>query len=51
MIKETFNQADYKLIIEALWKRQRCYIAGDRMFKKFESLIKEMEELKDACVS
>lgn len=39
----TLNKNDYKLIIDALWKRQRCYIAGDRMFKEYESLIKEFQ--------
>ena len=44
MINEkTFTAEDYKLILDALWKRQRCFIAGDRMFKKYESLIKEFE--------
>jgi len=43
MTTETFTKDDYKLIIEALWKRQRCYIAGDKMFRKYDSLIKEFE--------
>ena len=43
MTTETFSENDYKLIIDALWKRQRCFIAGDKMFKKYESLIKEFE--------
>ena len=39
----TLTQNEYKLVLDALWKRQRCFIAGDRMFKEYESLIKEFE--------
>jgi len=39
----TLTQDEYKLVLDALWKRQRCFIAGDRMFKEYESLIKEFE--------
>ena len=31
MTTEIFTKDDYKLIIDALWKRQRCFIAGDKM--------------------
>ena len=43
MTTETFTKDDYKLIIDALWKRQRCFIAGNKMFRKYDSLIKEFE--------
>ena len=43
MTSETFTKDAYKLIIDALWKRQRCFIAGDKMFRKYDSLIKEFE--------
>ena len=43
-------QEDYKLIIDALWKRQRCFIAGDRMYKEYGSLIDEMERRQSAAI-
>ena len=43
-------QEDYKLIIDALWKRQRCFIAGDRMYKEYGSLINEMERRKISAI-
>ena len=27
------------MFAEALWRRQRCFIAGDRMFKDYEQLL------------
>nr|BAR35403.1 hypothetical protein [uncultured Mediterranean phage uvMED] len=41
---------DYKLIIDALWKRQTCYIAGDRMFKEYGHLIEEMERRQSTAI-
>jgi len=43
-------QEDYKLIIDALWKRQRCFIAGDRMYKEYGSLINEMERRQSSAI-
>ena len=43
MTTETFTKDDYKLIIDALWMRERSFIAGDKMFRKYDSLIKEFE--------
>ena len=37
-----FTKQDYVLIIDALEKRQHCYIAGDRMFNEYASLSDEM---------
>jgi len=37
-----FSCEDYKLIINALEKRQRNYIAGDKMYNKYASLAGEM---------
>jgi|TARA_R100000027_G_scaffold19067_1_gene13773 hypothetical protein len=37
-----FTKQDYVLIIEALEKRQHCYIAGDKMFNEYASLSDEM---------
>ena len=40
-----FTKADYKLICDALYKRQRNYIAGDRMFKQYGVLLEKFERL------
>ncbi len=32
------------MLAEALWRRQRCFIAGDRMFKDYEELLNEVLE-------
>ena len=37
-----FSKQDYVLIIEALEKRQRCFIAGDKMYNEYASLSQEM---------
>tara|TARA_A100001035_G_C27381687_1_gene320291 strand:- start:228 stop:437 length:210 start_codon:yes stop_codon:yes gene_type:complete len=37
-----FTKQEYVLIIEALEKRQHCYIAGDKMYKEYASLAIEM---------
>ena len=51
MTTATFTQEDYKLIIDALWKRQRAFIAGDKMFRHYEYLITQMEGERDASLS
>ena len=40
-----FTKADYKLICDALHKRQRNYIAGDRMFKHYGILLEKFTRL------
>ena len=37
-----FSKQDYVLIIEALEKRQNCFIAGDKMYNEYASLSQEM---------
>ncbi len=37
-----FSKQDYVLIIEALEKRQHCFIAGDKMYNEYASLSQEM---------
>jgi len=37
-----FSHEDYELIINALEKRQRNYIAGDKMYNKYASLAGDM---------
>ena len=44
-----FTKADYKLICDALYKRQRNYIAGDRMFKQYGVLLEKFERLYETA--
>ena len=37
-----FSKQDYVLIIDALEKRQHCFIAGDKMYNEYASLSQEM---------
>ncbi len=41
----SLTRDDYKLIADALHKRQRCYIAGDRMFIHYGKLLTKFEKL------
>jgi|TARA_B100000035_G_scaffold155894_1_gene132809 hypothetical protein len=45
-----FSKQDYKLIIDALKKRQTSYIAGDRMYKEYGKLINEMDRRQESAV-
>ena len=44
-----FTKVDYKLICDALYKRQRNYIAGDRMFKQYGVLLEKFERLYETA--
>ena len=44
-----FTKADYKLICDALYKRQRNYIAGDRMIKQYGVLLEKFERLYETA--
>ena len=39
---DQFTEEEKRLFAESLWRRQRCFIAGDRMFKNYESLLNEV---------
>ena len=39
-----FNEKEKRMLAEALWRRQRCFIAGDRMFRDYEVLLNEVLE-------
>jgi len=41
----TFTEEQVKLLSDAVWMRQRCFIAGDRRFKEYSELLDEI--LKD----
>ena len=39
-----FTEEEQRMLAEAIWRRQRCFIAGDRMFKSYENLLNEVLE-------
>ena len=44
---DQFTEEEKRMVAEALWRRQRCFIAGDRMFKNYEALLNEVLEEND----
>lgn len=40
-----FTEDQLKLIADAVWMRQRCFIAGDKRFKEYGEILEEL--LKD----
>jgi hypothetical protein len=40
----TFTEDQLKLLADALWMRQRCFIAGDRRFKEYGAMLDELLE-------
>ncbi|NVM37967.1 MAG: hypothetical protein HWN81_20405 [Candidatus Lokiarchaeota archaeon] len=39
-----FSEEEVKLLMDAAWTRQRCFIAGDRMFKSYGTILSKLEE-------
>jgi len=37
----TFTEEQVKLLADAIWMRQRCFIAGDRRFKEYGEILDE----------
>ena len=35
----SFTEEQIKLLADALWMRQRCFIAGDRKFKEYGEIL------------
>ena len=35
----TFTEDQVKLMSDAIWMRQRCFIAGDRRFKEYGEIL------------
>ncbi len=38
------SKHERELLIDAIWLRQRCFIAGDRMFKEYGEMLDELRE-------
>lgn len=41
-----FTEDQVKLLADAVWMRQRCFIAGDKRFKEYGEILNEF--LKDS---
>jgi hypothetical protein len=42
-----FSDYELKLLADAVWVRQRHYIAGDRKFKEYGAILDELQKLVD----
>lgn len=40
-----FTESEYELLAKAIWHTQRRFIAGDRMFKEYGSILDKLEEI------
>jgi hypothetical protein len=40
----TFTEEELKLLADAVWMRQRCFIAGDRRFKEYGAILNDILE-------
>jgi len=39
-----FTEEEQRMLAEALWRRQRCFISGDKMYRSYEKLLNEVLE-------
>tara|TARA_B100002019_G_scaffold74273_1_gene64218 strand:- start:448 stop:621 length:174 start_codon:yes stop_codon:yes gene_type:complete len=46
-----FTQEDYALIVCALRQKQASYVVGDRMYKEYGDLIKEMNRRSMSAIA
>jgi hypothetical protein len=40
----TLTEDQIKLLADAVWMRQRCFIAGDRRFKEYGAMLETLLE-------
>ena len=40
----TLTEYQIKLLADAVWMRQRCFIAGDRRFKEYGAMLETLLE-------
>jgi len=40
----SFSEDQLKLLADAIWIRQRCFIAGDRRFREYGAMLDELLE-------
>ncbi len=44
---ESFSEKERKMLAEAIWRRQRSYIAGDKLFNEYGKMLSECLDNKD----
>ena len=44
---ETFSQKERQMLAEAIWRRQKCYIAGDKLFNEYGKMLSECLDKMD----
>ena len=44
MQEEKFTNAELELMIDAIWKRQHHFIAGDRRYKEYGAILEKLRE-------
>ena len=42
-----FSTEERRMLAEAVWRRQRCFIAGDKQFKEYGKMLDEILEGMD----
>ena len=42
MFEPQFTNEELELMIDAIWKRQRCFIAGDRRFREYGAILEKL---------
>ena len=42
MSESQFTNEELELMIDAIWRRQRCFIAGDRRFKEYGAILEKL---------
>ena len=40
----TFTEEQVKMLADAVWMRQRCFIAGDRKFREYGEILDQVLE-------
>jgi len=38
----TLTEEQVKLLVDAVWMRQRCFIAGDKRFREYGAMLNEL---------
>jgi len=41
-----FTDQEIELLIDAVWMRQRCFIAGDKRFREYSNLLEQFMKQK-----
>jgi len=42
MPEQSLSNEELELMIDAVWRRQRCFIAGDRRFREYGAILEKL---------